>query len=154
MGSPNATDEHLRLKKLYGKMYDGELIHIAHDMASLTDVARGALQAEIQQRNLSLQPVHEPTPVVSEAPATEEIPEHETDSATVAHFVGISSVGTEKTGLEKVYSHMHDSELIQIAGEMYSLTDVAREALRAELQRRGLDLPAVHKPVSKKMLRF
>lgn len=44
----------------------------------------------------------------------------------------------ERRRLEDVYSHRSDGELEQVAAQMADLTEVAREALRAELAKRGL----------------
>jgi hypothetical protein len=47
-------DESSRLENLYSKMTDGELEEVAADPSSLTDLARAALQAELQRRNLQI----------------------------------------------------------------------------------------------------
>ena len=44
----------------------------------------------------------------------------------------------ESRRLAEVYSAQSDGELEQVAGQMSELTDTAREALRAELGKRGL----------------
>jgi hypothetical protein len=44
----------------------------------------------------------------------------------------------EKKRLAEFYSQQLDGELGKVAGQAYELTDVAREALRAEMARRGL----------------
>ena len=51
--------------------------------------------------------------------------------------------GTERRRLADVYARMADAELQDVAEDADSLTDVAREALHAELARRSLpELPA------------
>jgi|SRR5579863_2029120 len=45
----------------------------------------------------------------------------------------------EKHRLSQVYSSQTDEELESIAAQPYELTEVAREALRAELTKRGLE---------------
>jgi hypothetical protein len=44
----------------------------------------------------------------------------------------------ERRRLVEFYSYQMDGELEKVAGQAYDLTDVAREALRAEMARRGL----------------
>jgi len=44
----------------------------------------------------------------------------------------------ERRRLAKFYSDQMDGELEQVAGQAYELTELAREALKAELSRRGL----------------
>ena len=44
----------------------------------------------------------------------------------------------ERRRLAAFYSQQMDGELEKVAGQAYDLTDMAREALRAELARRGL----------------
>jgi hypothetical protein len=44
----------------------------------------------------------------------------------------------ERRRLAEFYSHQMDGELEQVAGQAYELTNVAREALQAEISRRGL----------------
>jgi len=45
----------------------------------------------------------------------------------------------ERERLIDFYSQQMDGELEEVAGQAYDLTDLAREALRAEMARRGLD---------------
>lgn len=47
-------DESRRLESLYSKMSDDELERVAADTGSLTDLARAALQTEMERRNLLL----------------------------------------------------------------------------------------------------
>jgi hypothetical protein len=55
----------------------------------------------------------------------------------------------ERKRLAEFYSHQMDGELERVAGQAYELTDVAREALRAELARRGLAVNLVeHRPAA------
>jgi hypothetical protein len=44
----------------------------------------------------------------------------------------------ERKRLVEFYSQQMDGELEEVAGQAYDLTDLAREALRAEMARRGL----------------
>ena len=44
----------------------------------------------------------------------------------------------ERRRLTEFYSGQMDGELEQVAGQAYELTELAREALKAELSRRGL----------------
>lgn len=54
----------------------------------------------------------------------------------------------ERRRLADFYSHQMDGELAKVADRAYELTDIAREALAAELSRRGLATPLVeHAPV-------
>jgi len=46
----------------------------------------------------------------------------------------------ERARLTESYSRQMDGELETIAGQAYELTDTAREALRAEISRRGLSI--------------
>jgi hypothetical protein len=52
----------------------------------------------------------------------------------------------ERQRLAEVYSSQSDGELEQLAGKMSELTDAAREALRAELARRGLYVGHLDEP--------
>src|ERR1035438_5025341 len=47
----------------------------------------------------------------------------------------------ERERLRALYGGMEDGELNKIASDLHTLTDVARETLRAEISRRGLELP-------------
>ncbi len=49
----------------------------------------------------------------------------------------------ERTRLVEFYSQQMDGELEKVAGQAYELTDLAREALRAEVTRRGLGVALV-----------
>lgn len=49
----------------------------------------------------------------------------------------------ERTRLAEFFSRQMDGELEKVAGQAYELTDVAREALRAEMARRGLSAALV-----------
>lgn len=52
MGIPGSEQERQRLAKLYASMSEGELRDIVDDGASLTAVAREALQSELKRRGL------------------------------------------------------------------------------------------------------
>jgi len=124
-----ATDpeqERHRLMNVYSRMVDGEIQGIAKDEASLTDVARQVLHDEMARRGLDHLPPDrngsqdeaaedtEPEPMVT-------IPEQ------------------ERHRLMNVYSRMFDDEIQGIAKDEASLTHVARQVLRDEMARRGLD---------------
>lgn len=49
----------------------------------------------------------------------------------------------ERKRLAEFYSQQMDGELENVAGQAYELTDVAREALRTELAKRGLNIELV-----------
>jgi len=52
----------------------------------------------------------------------------------------------ERERLVESYGKLSDGELEKTAGEAYELTDVAREVLRVELSRRGLELEMAEDP--------
>ena len=52
----------------------------------------------------------------------------------------------ERTRLELVYGDMTEGELRSMAGDASSLTSEAIQALRAEISRRGLDIPVSWQP--------
>ena len=54
MATIDAEHEHHRLIQFYARMSDGELQKLAEDAASLTDVARQALQNEVVGRGLNI----------------------------------------------------------------------------------------------------
>ena len=54
MGTIDPEQEHHRLTQLYAGMSEGELRKLAEDAASLTDVARQALQSEVMGRGLNI----------------------------------------------------------------------------------------------------
>ncbi len=60
----------------------------------------------------------------------------------------------ERQRLAEVYSSQSDRELEQLAGKMSELTDAAREALRAELARRGLYVGHLDQPQDSKAEEF
>ena len=60
----------------------------------------------------------------------------------------------ERQRLAEVYSSQSDGELEQLAGKMSDLTDAAREALRAELARRGLYVGHLDEPQDSKAEEF
>lgn len=49
-------------------------------------------------------------------------------------------VGKEWRALDQTYSQMSEEELHDLAGKAYELTDIAKEALRAQISSRGLQL--------------
>jgi hypothetical protein len=60
----------------------------------------------------------------------------------------------ERQRLAEIYSSQSDGELEQLAGKMSELTDAAREALRAELARRGLYVGHLDEPQDSKAEEF
>jgi len=52
----------------------------------------------------------------------------------------------ERRRLAKFYSHQMDGELESVAKQAYELTDLARQALRAEMSRRGLAAELIELP--------
>src|SRR5450432_2064346 len=58
-----------RLSGLYGRMSDGELVALARQKSELTDVAHEALNTEISQRKLNVQPETPPAPSEPETPS-------------------------------------------------------------------------------------
>jgi hypothetical protein len=60
----------------------------------------------------------------------------------------------ESRRLAEVYSVQSDGELEQVAAQAFDLTDVAREALRAELSKRGLYVGQLDEPRGSKEAEF
>lgn len=58
------NDERSRLAALYASMTEGELEKVAHDGASLTDVARQVLEAELERRDSDIEVDDTPHPVM------------------------------------------------------------------------------------------
>lgn len=52
----------------------------------------------------------------------------------------------ERRRLEESYSSETDGRLEQLAGQAYDLSELAREVLRAELEKRGMTVPLVEYP--------
>jgi hypothetical protein len=71
MDALDPATEWRRLSELYGRLSDGELLGLARQKSELTDVAQEALNSEISQRKLKVQP---------EAPAPSPVPETPPDS--------------------------------------------------------------------------
>jgi len=57
----------------------------------------------------------------------------------------MTSPDSERERLAEWYAAMSEEELAQLAADASSLTELARETLRAVLSRRGLDIPLVEK---------
>jgi hypothetical protein len=55
--------------------------------------------------------------------------------------MGQINVQRERKRLAELYAGMEKSELEEIAGDVHSLTPVAREALRSEMLSRGMEAP-------------
>jgi hypothetical protein len=60
----------------------------------------------------------------------------------------------ESRRLAEVYSSQSDGELAQVAGQISELTDLAREALRAELGKRGMYIGPLPEPADSKAPEF
>jgi hypothetical protein len=60
MTTPDPGKERRRLTDLYHGMADGELLEMAADSASLTNMARGVLQEEMNRRGLGFEPPEAP----------------------------------------------------------------------------------------------
>jgi putative signal transducing protein len=60
----------------------------------------------------------------------------------------------ESRRLAEVYSSQSDEELERVAGQGSELTDLAREALRAELTKRGLYVGQLEEPADSKAPEF
>jgi hypothetical protein len=69
MDALDPATEWRRLSELYGRMSDGELVALARQKTELTDVAQEALNSEISQRKLNVQPETPPAPPEPETPA-------------------------------------------------------------------------------------
>ncbi len=63
MDGTDPAQEYQRLSEVYSRMVDGQLERLLEDAAALTDVARQALKAEMDRRNLG------PAPEASSRPA-------------------------------------------------------------------------------------
>jgi hypothetical protein len=120
--------ERARIAGVYSAMSDEELRNIAQSGDELTSIAREALAAEAARRGLDLTaPAHE-----SPQPAEPEVPLPRSEE--------------ERTRVAYVYSTMSDEELGQLAGTAFDLSDEARQALKAEISRRGLTLTLASDP--------
>src|SRR5258708_19464257 len=65
MGSIHAAGEWLRLSEHYRGMTDGELIAIARDRSTLTEIAQQILAQELSLRKLKVEPEDQPTGIES-----------------------------------------------------------------------------------------
>jgi len=74
----------------------------------------------------------------------------ESGSATRAAAIDskrlMKSIGEEWSRLTELYTQMSQEELQALAEEAYELTDMARDALRGEISRRGLHNPLLDQP--------
>lgn len=62
------------------------------------------------------------------------------DAATMSFFDSDSTREQEKQRLSGVYAGMAEGELQKVADDAHSLSEVARQALREEIARRGYDI--------------
>ena len=129
-------DESTRLQGLYSDMTDGELQQIAADSASLTDVARTAIEGELQRRNLAS----------PEAQTGSEDYEVEfQDLVTIRRFRGLPEALLAKGSLDSagIESHLADDNMVRIF--VSTFVDGVRLLVRredAESARQILDEPA------------
>ena len=63
--------------------------------------------------------------------------------------MGQIDVQRERKRLAQLYAGMDKSELEEIAGDTASLTSVAKEALRSEMLRRGMEAPSLSAEAAK-----
>ena len=63
--------------------------------------------------------------------------------------MGQSDEQRERLRLAELYASLEDGELEEIAADVDSLTELAREALRSEMLRRGMQAPPAEKEDSK-----
>ena len=63
--------------------------------------------------------------------------------------MGQSDEQKERLRLAELYASLEDGELEEIAADVDSLTELAREALRSEMLRRGMQAPPAEKEDSK-----
>lgn len=68
------------------------------------------------------------------------------DVAYIASNVATIDPEKERRRLAQVYAGMGEGELEKLADEAWSLTEPARESLKAELSRRGLGIELRHSP--------
>ncbi len=67
MQAADAAGDYLRLTEHYRQMKDSELLVLLRQIGGLTDLARQALEAEVHQRRLTLEPeAEEPPPPIPE----------------------------------------------------------------------------------------
>jgi len=121
--------ERARLAGVYSAMSDEELRKVATSGDELTLIAQEALQAEVARRGLDLT-----SPTADDSPEPDE-PE-----------VLLPPSGEERKRLTGVYSAMSDEELEELAAIGFDLSDEARQALEAEIGRRGLQITLAPPP--------
>jgi hypothetical protein len=117
-----------RIAAVYSGMSDEELRKIALSGDELTSIAQEVLAAEIARRSLDLT-----------APATHNSPEPEPEPFT-------PHSDEEHKRVAGVYSAMCDEELEKLAATGFDLSDEARQALEAEISRRGLNVTLAPPP--------
>jgi hypothetical protein len=102
------TDETTRLKGFYSQMTDPELERIAADPSSLTDLARGILQAELRRRGL--QPLE-----ISSEPIPDPVVEFQ-DLVPVRKFRDLPEALLAKGSLESagIECHLADDNMVRM----------------------------------------
>ena len=150
-------------------MSEGELQVLANDGYDLTDIAREALKAELAARGLNIR--LRDTPRLKgvaqfsedltdlsqvEGPAQARMTRDGVDSAKRPVISPVKSVGTaeEWHRFKETYSLMSEDELQRVVDDAYDLTDIAREALQAEIFARGLSIRLSDTPQVKDVPQF
>lgn len=117
-----------RIAGVYSGMSDEELRKIALSGDELTSIAQEVLGAEIARRSLDLT-------------------SHGTDDSSEPEpKVFTPHSDEEHKRVARVYSAMCDEELEKLAATGFDLSDEARQALEAEIGRRGLNLALAPPP--------
>jgi len=143
------------LRANYEGMSDGELLALAADMDSLTDVARGVLGSELRRRGLGEEQVG-----VAQRGLQEENLRSMSDEELVSLSADPDSLtGPDRNALDcellrrglkgdqtvemkldvEKFHEMSDGELLTLAADPDSVTDLAVNILHSELVRRGLE---------------
>jgi Putative prokaryotic signal transducing protein len=122
-------EQRARLAGRYSGMSDEELREIALSGDQLTSVAQELFEREIARRGLDLT-----------SPGTDESAESDPPEV-VAPFSDM-----EHQRVAELYSSKSDGELEKLAADGFELSDEAREALQAEIGRRGLNLALAPPP--------
>jgi hypothetical protein len=126
----DSAGESLRLAAHYRDMTDGELLDLARQKSSLTEAAQQILQQELSSRRLQVGDVLPPEP----APPPD-TPETFNDPGQYLR-------------LSEHYRQMTDGELLDLAGQKFSLTRTAQQILQQELSSPRLQIGEVLPPES------
>jgi len=140
----NPDKEWRRLTGHYAGLYDGELLELARDHKSLTEMAQQVLRDEMKKRGLG-EPLAPRAKAASEPagkPASQRVNEPATERTRAVRPVEAlpPDPRTEQDRLRFAahYTTLSDDELLDLADDMESLTAGAQLALGQELERRGL----------------